>query len=458
MSRSLSEVLATHISDATFSSLPGAEIEAASTSLIETIGVALGARHAPGTEEILRVCREEAGSPQSTIWTTGERVTARQAGFVNSVFGAALDYDSVFHEGIVHSDIIVVPTAVAVAESLRLPGRDLLTAIALGNDVLCRLSLATKPPKKGWFFSSVYGVLVSAAITAKLLRADTQKIVHAMGLASLNAAGTYQPMAERSLSKRALAAFAVQAGIHCGQLAAAGFEGVSAPLEGAHGLFALYNEGDVTKATEGLGEHFLGSRIGRKPYPSCQCNHAPIEAVLMILQEHELNACDIENVEVVLSPHARRLVGGPYDHNAASQTAAQFSVQYSIACALLRGQLGISEIHEPALSDPDIAAFADRVLVTEDARNSNAYVPATVVVRLRNGTTLARTEAKNRGSADLPLARTELLGKFSDCVRSAYPSVSAPTVEEIFTEMTNVHESPDIARTLSHLTRRWSCA
>jgi len=127
----ISDILGRHAAEIGYASLPPEEIAAAKESLIDTLAVAVGARHAPGTAQVLDVARREGSAGASTVWDTGERMSARNAGFVNSVYAAALDYDSLHHLAVAHSDIVVVPTAVAVAEAAGASGRELLAATAL---------------------------------------------------------------------------------------------------------------------------------------------------------------------------------------------------------------------------------------------------------------------------------------------------------------------------------------
>ncbi|MFC3678369.1 MmgE/PrpD family protein [Ferrovibrio xuzhouensis] len=444
MQGAVSNAIARHLAEAQAQDLPAQEIAAAKMSLIDVLACALAAKDSPGTAAVLAVCQSERAVGRSTIWMTGEMTTPRQAGFVNSMYAASLDYDSVFHRGVVHSDIIVVPTAVAVGEAVTCSGAELLSTIAYGNDLLCRLSLISPPPRKAWFFSSVYGVIVSAAMTARLLKGNEKQICDAMGLALFSAAGTYQPMTERSTSKQAMAAFAVQAGIHCGYLAVAGLEGVNQPLDGKHGILAMYQNGDLSAVTEGLGKIFFGSQIGRKPYPSCQCNHAPIEGILALKHEYGIKPCDVAEVEVSLSPHACRIVGALYDGQPPSQMTAQFSVQYSIACALIRGKVGIDEIKQPCISDEEIVELARRVRIAEDRDNPNTYVPASVTVRMRDGSCVSNTTTVNRGSASQPMTEAEMLQKVEDCLMSVNRGLEGTAVRTIFYQLMGIDHAPEI--------------
>ena len=77
--------------------------------------------------------------------------------------------------------------ALAAADAGPSRGTDLITAVGLGNELLCRFGLAIEPKGTGadskWFLSQLFGYL-GAAITAGLvLGLDDDELVNALGLA-----------------------------------------------------------------------------------------------------------------------------------------------------------------------------------------------------------------------------------------------------------------------------------
>ena len=442
---SISEVLARYIAETSYDKLPQTEINAAKESIVDTVAVAIGAAGAPGVTETLNVSRRERATGVSSIWQTGELTSPRQAAFVNSVHAAALDYDSLHHLAIAHSDIVIVPTAIAVAEDARSTGKELLAAIAVGNDVLCRFSLATKGDYRGWFFSSVYGVIAAAAVTAKLLRCDANSIADAMGLAFANCSGTFQAVDERSMSKRALTAFAVQSGILCGYLAAEGFSGPRHIVEGKFGLYNVYQRGDASVITADLGRRFEGAQISRKPFPSCQCNQAAIEATLALREEHQLRASDVAALEVTISSYNDRIVGASFDPSDTPQVAAQFSIQYSVACALLHGKLGIPEIQPETILDPKIGELASRVEVRVDPDNQHTYVPVQVMLTLKNDTVISKTISVLRGTVQSPLSAPEVKAKLASCLAASGYERDNADLNRIFNCLMQIDQEAEVA-------------
>jgi 2-methylcitrate dehydratase PrpD len=446
----IESLLAQHVAATTFKGLSPAAIAAAKRSLIDTIVVALGARGAQGLSESMRASLTDEEHGSSTIWHTGKGTSARSAAFVNSIAAAALDFDSIYPFAAVHPDIVVVPVALALSESRSLSGQDLLCAIAVGGDLICRLAKGTTK-NSGWFYTSVYGAITAAALTARLLNSSERSVANAMGLGFLNASGTYQPVIERSLSKRALAAFSVDAGVLCGRLAAEGFVGPSDWLTGKHGIDGQYETCDITKISNDIGRVFENAHISIKPYPSCQCNHAALDALLALRADHSLTKENIAEIQVFVSPYMNRLVGAPYSPGLIPQVAAQFSIQYSLARALFDGRLGIAEISDSAACDPQVISFVSRIQVTVAPDNQQNYCPATVRVRKVDGTFVEHTATQLRGSADAPLDEAELAAKVKDCLDAGGYGTREPIASEIVDMLMHIDREVNVNLVMTDL-------
>ena len=107
-----------------------------------------------------------------------------------------------------------------------------------------------------------------------------------------------------------------------------------------------------------------------------------------------------EVVKTVCEPAAnKRRPANSYD--------AQFSIPYTVAAALRRGQFTLDELDDDALGDPDILALADRVQYEIDpATTFPRHYTGEVIVTLRGGRTLRHREAVNRGNGERPLERS----------------------------------------------------
>jgi 2-methylcitrate dehydratase PrpD len=440
--------LAAHVAEAEYGALPPAAVRAAKRSLLDTLAVGIAARRAPGVTEVLDLALSDAGRPASLVWTREGRVPPRAAAFANSFLASALDFDSLHQEGAAHADVVVVPAVVAVAEDVGASGKGLVAAIAVGDDVLARLCRSTRG-NTGWFYSSLYGPIASAAVAARLLGAGARTIEAAMGIGSMSASGTQQPAVERSMGKRMLGALAAGAGVAAGYLATKGLDGPREFIEGRFGLYAMCEKGATDAITRDLGSRYENAVISYKLYPSCQCNHAAIEGMLQLRARHGLSHRNVTEVEVSVSPYMHRLVGAPYDPAENPQVAAQFSIQYSIAAVLVNGRLGVEEVSSLAACDPVTMEVARRVRVVIDPQNGNNYAPARLKVVRSDGAVIEHEAAVFRGSDALPLSDADFKDKLAMCIGAAGGSADAAKIDALFDNVMNVEQSRDIAQFVS---------
>ncbi len=175
-----------HIASVRFEDLPGEAVEGAKKSLLDTIGVILAATTlGEGCFHFVELATEAGGRPESTILGFGAKVPSFMAAFANGSMAHALDYEDTHEGALVHPSAATVPAALAIAEAHRgISGRKLLTAIAVGNDLVCRLGLSAKvdPREYGWYMPPILGAFGAAAASASLLELAPKKVLDALSL------------------------------------------------------------------------------------------------------------------------------------------------------------------------------------------------------------------------------------------------------------------------------------
>lgn len=439
----LTETIAGHFATCTRARIPDDAAAAAKRLLLDTMAVAWAGADAPGGAAIRDLVTTEGGRPESTVWVFGDRLPATAAAFLNGVSAAALDYDSVYEAGSVHPEIVIVPACWAMAEREGRSGRDLIAAIALGTDLMCRLGKATRR-NTGWFYTALYGAFGAAAASARLLGLDANGIADALGLALARTGGTQQALVEKTIAKRLQSAFMAREGVFAALLAKAGASGPRQALEGTYGLYKKYDDGDPDVLMAGLGQRFENVATAIKKYPSCTANHPPVEAAIAIAREFDLVADDVVEVEVALSPLSHRLVGGPFDPGANPQVAAQFSIQYSIACALLRRRLAIADIQDDAVRDPAVGRLAAKVRAVADETNKGKFAPATVTVVTRRHGTIRREAPHVPGTLEFPLGESELHAKVLDCLAAGPRPLVGADAERLIARLRAIEDVGDM--------------
>ncbi len=426
-----------------YEDLPPTVVAKAKALLLDTLSVGWAGSGAEGMAEMHALVQAQGGAGESRVWAFGGSLPATQAAFLNGSMAAALDFDSVHDLAGAHSDGVVIPAVLALAERERLSGREFLAAYAAGSEILVRLSLAVRA-RPGWFYSSVLGVFGAAAGASRALRLDAAPACHAMGVALSRAAGTQQSLAERSLSKRLQTAFASRDGVDAALLAACGVTAPAQMFEGAAGFCALYGEIDAAVALEGLGREFHFTALTMKKYASCYCNHAAIQAAIDLVHRHGLCAADVREVAVRITPFMARLVGAPYAPGDNPQVSAQFSVQYSVASVLLRGRFALEDIMPAAAKDPEVCELASRVVIEIDGTQTGKYVPATVRVRTASGTTLEATATQLCGTPSNPMPEPELHAKALACLGTGVRPIRQDAARRLAARIASVDTVTDM--------------
>ena len=405
-----------------YEDLPAATVAQAKRLILDTLVVAGAGADADGGEGLRAMALAEGGRGDSTIWGTQERVPATAATLVNTYAGAALDFDSL-HQS-VHPDSIALAAALAVGEREHADGRAVITAFVAGSELICRLARASVGPSKGWTYTAVYGVFGAAAIAAKLGGLDATAMANSFGLALSLAAGSQQTNVEQVLAKRLQPALAARNGVFAAALSSAGISAPAQVFEGRFGLWSLYQPADREALLDGFGSRFVIEETGLKKYPICACSHAAVDSlvhIVRLVRERGLAVGDIARIEARISPFMDRLVGGAFEPETDPQVVAQFSLRYALAAMLLRGRIGIAEIQPAAVRDPAIRAITDRITVTIDPANSGELAPATLIVRLRDGTEIRHTQPGMPGDFENPLGDAEFRAKLEDCARWGTP-------------------------------------
>lgn len=410
----ISAVLAAFTRETRFEDLPGAVIDHARRSIVDLLAVALAGSRSPHLAPVLRLLRAE-GAGRARIWAHGDRIAPREAAFYNALCAAARDYDSVV--GSAHADLVVWPTALALAGARKVSGRDLIVAHAIGSEIIARLAAAMRGPRKGWSPTAIFGPFGAAAAAARILGLDVGGVVQALGLALTQAAGTQQAHLEQVLAKSAQAAFAARAGLFAAELAGAGLTAPREAIEGSFGLAAAYQDLDFDRLVEGLGRDWLILGTVFKKYPVCACSHALIDTMIAVAERHTIRATDVAELRAVVTPMIGRLVGGPFAPRGNPRVTAQFSLRYGLACAVLRRGLTLDDLEPERVTDPAIAELAGRITVTVDDARTGDYGPSDLHVRLLDGRVVETLAHIMPGSPARPLDPAERADKYRDCLR-----------------------------------------
>ncbi len=438
--------LINHIVDTQFDDLPQEVRKEEKKFIIDSLGVAIAGSTAPGSMEIVDLVKGWGGKPEATLIAYGEKVPSPWAALSNSTMMHALDFDDTLDDSALHAHVSVLPAALAMAERRgHVSGKELINAVALGVDLVCRLGLATKRPL-AWIRTSTCGSFGAAAVSAKILNFDYEKMLRALGIVYSQASGNAQCLIEGGLVKRMQPAFASYAGILSALLAEKGITGPRDFLEGSYGFFNLYENGDYDRERilSGLGKEYGGMKLSMKPYPSCRMTHASIDATLTLLKNHNINPLEIEEVVVRVSKMVFNMVGHPFVIRENPQVDAQFSIPYNVAVGIVKGDVSLRDFEDPVIRDPQVLELARRIRVEIDPNLPDREI-MTADLQVKTKDNVFRIKVDQvKGNPLKPMDMDDCIKKFMKCVAYCKNSVLKERAKEILKILIELEQLEDV--------------
>jgi 2-methylcitrate dehydratase PrpD len=444
-----------------YNALPPEVVEATRKQIIDTLAATVAGSTCSISGEmngLVDIVRGWGGKEESTIIAFGGRVPAPSAAFVNAVAAVRLDFDDTIVTWInLHSSRAIVPTALALAERQgRINGQQLISAVALGYDLTCRIKQAAgyNADNAIRFTSNFLGAAATAGL---LLGLDREKLQSALFLAfhqmsgagSTGGGGFGSGASLKGLSN----GFAAQAGIMSALLAAQGFQAEADFLESDNpdNYYQMFCRGSYLPwiLTLDLGKKFAGAQTSFKEYPCCHGQHAAIEAALALMKEHRLKPADVAGVVIRHSPQDASLVN-PLEkkQNPQNIIETQFSLCWGVASAIVHGEVGIKNFSAAALGDARVRKMARKVTGQTDTAmaREQGFPAAAVDIRTRGGKVYSRQVDHAFGTVGNPMSLSDLMEKFRYCCGySVYP-ISRKNQNEVIRMIEGLENVKDVGR------------
>lgn len=421
----ISRKIADHIAVTTYEQIPAETIQVAKKSLLDTIGVILAAnRLGDGCEPLVRFAVSGGGAPESTILGYALRVPAPMAAFANGAMSHALDFEDTHDDAFVHSNAASIPAALAVAEAVGgVSGREFLTAITLGSELVCRMGLSLEEDllQHGWYMPPVFSAYGATASAAKLLNLTAEQVLDAFSLtmcqATCSAELTNNP---QSVIRSVRDCFAAKAGVVSALLAREGVSGFTEPFEGKRGFFHAFARGryNPETLTKELGERYEAARISFKLWPSCRGTHPYIEGVQNIMRKHGLKPEQIASIKAVVSK-VNQMLCEPLAAKKAPATPinAKFSIPFVIATTVHYGDVTLDHFTEEALGNRQVLETAQKVSYEVDEKLSFKETLHGTVIIEAGGQIFTEKVETPFGHPDHPVSDELLVGKFLSCAQ-----------------------------------------
>jgi len=392
------------------------------------------------------------------IWGTSKKLSAPHAALVNGTQVQGFELDDVHRAGVLHVGAVVLPALVPLVEARAgMTGKEFLTAAAAGYEIGPRVGLCMGPAHiaSGWHSGATLGVFSAAAGAARGLKLNTDKTVHALGIAGTQAAGL---MAAQfgAMVKRMHAGRSSQSGLYGALFADAGFTGIVNVLESEYGGFCTTmsqskDQFDLKELTAGLGSTWQAMGVALKFYACVGTNHTTLDALRDMRKERPFGPKDVKKILVRGSLVTVNHVGWKYVPQ--GLTSAQLNMPYCVATWLLDGDCFVDQFTEAKVADPARMALAEKVEVHHDPEITKLGAKfrhkVHVEAHLNDGTVMKRTVEAARGSEKHFATDSEIIEKFEKLAVKALPKAQVHKLRDAMMGLEKLVDASELARLLA---------
>ncbi len=429
----VSRQLAEHAASVRFEDLSPRAVESAKRATLDTVAATIAGSGEAAVRPAMDLAEAWGGKPEARVLAFGTQLPAPLAAWCNAIMARVLEIDDCTDFRPIHPSASAVPALLAIAGANGgVSGRDFIAALAVGQDIIIRLGLAVRVDAMESGRYNLFKVFGPTAAVARALGLEPEQTHNALGLAYAFACGEGQSAAEGAFSLPLQQGIVAQAAVTAALLAQKGSTGSKDFLFGRAGFFNAFEpDPDVDPLGDRLGDYFYGEEISIKPYSACRCCHEGIELAQRSYKKAG-GSVPVRRARLTVAPNIKDFVGAHIEEatDSSSPTAAQFSLTFTVAAALTRGDFFLKELQPEVISDPDIRALAHRIEVVADPAFSTDFVVgrSSLEIETETGETF-------ESEAELPLGNPSRSMDFDACVdkleKCADFSINPPSKEAI---------------------------
>jgi 2-methylcitrate dehydratase PrpD len=397
-----------------YEQIPAEVLERAKDCVIDTVGACAFGSQLPWTQMVIEYSKRHSAPGECSVFGTPIKVRAPFACLSNGAAAHAFELDCLCEPSVgIHPSAALAVPGLAPAMARKLNGRQLLSAIVAGYEVLYRIGDAAKQSieKVGFHSPGVVGVYGTAVVIGRLFDHDAKQMANAFGIAGSMSSGLMEFSRTGGMVKRLHLGRAAEGGFMAAVLARDGYTGPEGVFEGKFGLLNTFcRDADPARLTKDFGTtwHVMKNKIKR--YACHSTAQVPVTLALDLKAQHGITGDDVARITVAGN---EKTVGYHNITEPRDLTMMQYSVPFCVALALYRDPTDPRVFSEASLNDPKIRALCRSAQVVPLQTTEGHGSPASrVTLHLRNGKEVSAEGKDFKGTPTMPLTRSELLEKF----------------------------------------------
>jgi 2-methylcitrate dehydratase PrpD len=367
------------------------------------------------------------------------------AAMVNAASSHFVEQDDVHNGAVFHPAAVVIPPALAVAQSIGASGKELMTACVAGYEVGIRIGeFLGRPHYKIFHTTATAGTIAACAAVGRLLKLTPEQMLHGFGSAGTVTGGLWEFLRDAADSKQLHTGHAASTGLQAAYLAQAGFTGAKRILEGKQGLGAAMTENaDPSRLVDRLGSRWALAETSFKFHASCRHTHPAADALQQAMKQHHLSADDIESVVAHVHQGAIDVLGPVTDPRTVHQS--KFSMGTVLGLIAHHNSADLAGF-DKVLTDTQVTQFRDRVTMVLDPEIDGAYPErwiGKVTITTRDGNQSTTIVEEPKGDPGNTLSREEIEDKLMRL--GTYQNASTPeVVKSLATKVWQIENAPKV--------------
>ncbi len=432
---SVTEKLAGFAEGISYERLPPEVTQRAKMAILDSFAnmLACGVNFKP--ETLSAVIGQFSPANESTVYGLFQKRSCADAALINGMMARILDLDDGHLAARGHPGALLVPTVFSLGEKAQKSGKEALAALVVGYEAYIRMGRTMNPAHRdrGFDATGTIGIFAASLAASRLLGLTVEQTVWSMGIAGSMASGLNEYLSDGSMPKNLHPGMAARNGILSAQLAQAGISGPKTVLEGKYGFIqALVGKIDVAKITADLGKSYGIMETYFKRHACMRRIHSAVDCACYLAGVKKIDPKRIAKVIV----HTSSFVMELNNPNPETIVAAQGSVPFCVAMALLFGRVGLAEFIPENLKNPALLALIKKVEVRVDPEfekrwRSTPDSPwsARVEVVLDSGTRDSYSVEYPMGEPQNPIPPEEMARKY-DGMASVLPAAKRALLRE----------------------------
>lgn len=444
----ISAQIAAHVANVRYEDLSAVAVDNAKRAILDIVGCSLAGSHVKSVGPIVELASGWGGAPEARVLGFNRKLPAPLAAWCNGVMARVLEIDDCTDSKPMHPSASAVPALIAIAEARGgVSGHDMIAALAVAQDVKIRLGMALNVDAMVSGRYNLFKIFAPVAAVARALKLDVERTHNALGIAYAYACGEGQSAPEGASSLPLQQGIVAQNGLIAALLAEKGNTGSKDFLFGRAGYFNAFEpDHDAKPITDRLGNYFYGETLSVKPYAACRCCHEGIELAQRVHRQYGTDL-RIKRVRLYVGPNIKNFVGGYIEEatDPNSPTAAQFSLPFTVATALARGDFFLRELQPDVIQDTNIRTLAHKIEVIGDPSYTSNFVlgRAKLEIETESGETYVLETELPLGNPSKPLDFEACGDKLRKCAAFSINPPSADALEQFMNKVSRLETLED---------------